>query len=363
MDDEQLAKLEEMFLAAAFDPDLWQQAIQHLSDLFGATGGAILPVEGRGPGLISTEAIGELFEQYQREAWYLRDSRYAGIPKLKAAGIIVDQDIFTAEEMASLPLYQDLLARNDLQWFAGLKVAAADNLWCLTLQRRGAGGPFYTAEQQQISRCIGLISRAATLSLSIDNARLDGLRDALDQVSHASVLVNRWGRAIRCNIHAERAIARGVLNIRQGEIVFPAATNETFAAHLRAALAPDIPADHPALDPLTVARRGERPLLLQVQRLRGRAFGPFATATALVNIKEIGARDVVPEHLLKTTFDLSPKEARLAKILAKHQRLTTAAIELKVSRETLRSQLKSVFDKTGTRSQSELLLLMSTMSF
>ena len=43
---------------------------------------------GRSPGILMTEGIGNLFEQYRREEWYLRDFRYAGTAKLKSAGIV-----------------------------------------------------------------------------------------------------------------------------------------------------------------------------------------------------------------------------------------------------------------------------------
>ena len=56
-------------------------------------------------------------------------------------------------------------------------------------------------------------------------------------------------------------------------------------------------------------------------------------------------------------YRLTPAEAKLAKALAAGQSLSEAAEELSVGQSTLRSHLKSIFVKTQTKRQSELVRL------
>ena len=63
-------------------------------------------------------------------------------------------------------------------------------------------------------------------------------------------------------------------------------------------------------------------------------------------------------NLVARAFDLTRAEARLAALVAAGTTPDGAARRLGVGRETVRSQLKAVFAKTGTHRQSELAALL-----
>jgi len=65
--------------------------------------------------------------------------------------------------------------------------------------------------------------------------------------------------------------------------------------------------------------------------------------------------DVLHRH-----FELTPSEARLALHLVTGETLRSAASELHISYETARTQLKSIFSKTGTCRQAELVVVIVT---
>jgi DNA-binding CsgD family transcriptional regulator len=70
-------------------------------------------------------------------------------------------------------------------------------------------------------------------------------------------------------------------------------------------------------------------------------------------------RHVEPsEEVLRVLFDLTPAEARLARLLGKDLSPREAACELDRSIATVRVQLRSLFRKTGTRRQAELTALL-----
>jgi DNA-binding CsgD family transcriptional regulator len=59
-------------------------------------------------------------------------------------------------------------------------------------------------------------------------------------------------------------------------------------------------------------------------------------------------------------YGLTPAEGRLAAKLAELRSTEQAADDLSISLHTVRSQLKSIFAKTGAQTQAELLMLLTT---
>lgn len=65
---------------------------------------------------------------------------------------------------------------------------------------------------------------------------------------------------------------------------------------------------------------------------------------------------------LRTSFGLTPAEARLAALLREGLSLNDAADELGVSVNTIRNQLRAIFDKMGLRRQTDLVRALSQLS-
>jgi DNA-binding CsgD family transcriptional regulator len=64
--------------------------------------------------------------------------------------------------------------------------------------------------------------------------------------------------------------------------------------------------------------------------------------------------------LLRSHFGLTPAEARLALQLVAGETLRVAAGKLSITYETARTQVKSIFNKTGTCRQAELVIVIVT---
>ena len=67
-----------------------------------------------------------------------------------------------------------------------------------------------------------------------------------------------------------------------------------------------------------------------------------------------------PIELLRCHFGLTPAEARLALHLAAGETLRSAEAKLSMTYETARTHLKSIFQKTGTCRQAELVVAIVT---
>ncbi len=108
-----------------------------------------------------------------------------------------------------------------------------------------------------------------------------------------------------------------------------------------------------------VEREDQRPLALHSLPLsNGTEPGPH-TMVVLIDLEQTPQPN--PATLQKM-FGLSPAEAKLAVLIAKGETLTCVAQACKVSMATARTQLASVFQKTRTHRQAELVALLARVS-
>lgn len=112
-----------------------------------------------------------------------------------------------------------------------------------------------------------------------------------------------------------------------------------------------------------IKRFGRRPLLIEALPAAERTHAVFANGQALLLITDCDNRSTSDVARLRMTFGLSDSEARLAVLLSSGKTLAQAADALEVTYETARTQLKSVFAKSGTRRQAELVDLLSRVGF
>ncbi len=111
-------------------------------------------------------------------------------------------------------------------------------------------------------------------------------------------------------------------------------------------------------EPIIVQRRHKLPVILRIWPFEGAAHAPEQQVHALVTLNVLGPKPGPPEAILAKAFHLTPSEAKLACVIARGAPLQIAARELEIPWETARKRLKSVFAKTYTHRQSELVALL-----
>lgn len=111
--------------------------------------------------------------------------------------------------------------------------------------------------------------------------------------------------------------------------------------------------------PMTVKIEEDRWLCIDILPLPEACKPPFDDAHALLNFRELEARGDVSNDSLQEHFGLTPCEASLAKALTEGESLKEASFKLDISIWTARSHLRSIFQKTDTHRQAELVSLIT----
>jgi DNA-binding CsgD family transcriptional regulator len=112
-------------------------------------------------------------------------------------------------------------------------------------------------------------------------------------------------------------------------------------------------------EPIVIQRSGKLPVILRIWPVENSfTHASEQEVHTLVTLNVVGPKPGPPAAILAKTFQLTAREAKLASVMARGAPLQIAARELEIPWETARKQLKSVFAKTYTHSQSELVALL-----
>lgn len=219
---------------------------------------------------------------------------------------------------------------------------------------------FGEVEAAMLERIVPHITRAMRVKLRIDTAetRLTAALSAFDQIEAGLAIVDRAMRPVALNGTAERVLSTGDGLRLSRHSLEP--TDPTAAPVLRDLVrrALDDDARAPGARAMILRRGGERPPWSLTVRRLDPAYAPVV-AGLVVLLFEDSARppqDVAP--LLGAVFRLTPREAALAAALSRGTTLADAADQLGITIGSARIYLKSVFDKTHTRRQAELVALV-----
>jgi DNA-binding CsgD family transcriptional regulator len=162
-------------------------------------------------------------------------------------------------------------------------------------------------------------------------------------------------RVVRCNPAAQALLARGDgLRLDDGRVRCVRAGADQA---LQRALADASRDEAPTARVLVVPRAsGRRPLLVFASGVRDVGGGERRPVAVLV--RDVDGPGPHAEEVLKGLFGLTPAETRLTLAIAEGQSLAEAAEAFGCARETMRTHLSRVFDKTATTRQAELVRLV-----
>jgi len=183
------------------------------------------------------------------------------------------------------------------------------------------------------------------------------LRGALDTTTSAVLLFDRRGSIVYANPRADRLLSRQTqdgLVVEVGERTgMPLVTFLCSKADQVAALHSDV---HPWTGTLALSDGS----LLACEILRVEVGSPIATTGVLALLQPVPALSKLCLESFCVRHRLSPREQDVVTLLLEGLTTVDMADRLGISAHTVRDHLKRLYRKTGARSRSELLSLVST---
>ncbi len=357
-----LAQCVDEFYAAAFDPTRWGATLDNLAHAAGAEGATIVfdhSTEAK-PGTIAGSAsVAEQLSAYFFER-DMPDPRQDRVRPSLADGMVTDFDHFTPEEIAAEPYYQEFLRPRGYGWHAVGLLREDVVTATLSLKRLLRQGPFEHREVDELSRLMPHLRRVGAAAAATHGDMMRGQLEALARSGIGAITLDRRGHRLATN----RLVAFGDgLEIAGDELrASHRSDQEPLDAAVRQALAPERPSELPAI-PLVPLRRpsGRRPLVVEVLPVIGQPGMSLLDVVAIALITDL-ARPA-PDDIdgLRTIFGLTRREAEIAAGLANGEPLADVAERLGISHEHARQRLKSIFRKTDTNRQAELVSVIARL--
>jgi DNA-binding CsgD family transcriptional regulator/PAS domain-containing protein len=371
--EDTLLRLIERIYDAALAPGRWPEFLEALADLID---GHVVNLALTNPTL--TETAMSFAVRFDPEAQRLYHEHYCVLdPWAKVAikrgllrtGVVgLGGSLIEQHELERTEFYNDFGRRFGIMGGVTAVIRADPALTAtLNSSQRQGGRQFDESELLLLRRLLPHLQRAFQV-----HERLSGVaaariaaEDVLDRVPFGVVLVDASGRAVLVNAAAQQILdARDGLTLRDKMLVTASVPQTT---ELRALVAGAIAASRG--DPLpgcggalAIGRPSlKRPLQALVTPLRvaGTVFSLSAAApSAAVFISDPELQPLTNDAILRQFFGLTPAETRLASLLLQQKSVEEAAEILRISLNTARTYMKKLFEKTGTRRQSELVRLL-----
>ena len=345
----------------AFAPEFWPEVMDEFAKICDARGGILITANGATeiPVWAASQNMRENVEQYVEGGIYKRSLTTKRLIESRYAGFIRDADVNSAEEMANDPLYHELL------WPAGLGCAVGtiilaptgDKLMCLVQQER-VKGPVELANVQRLDALRPHLARSALLSSRLRLERARAVADTLELLGFPALVFAFDGRVLAANalIEAETAYVRWRAQDRV------ALSNKTADAMFQQALE-TVSDDRAAVRSFAIRDAGAvAAKVAHVVPIRGAARDVFVRCAGVLMLTPVAAPKSPPVELIQSLFDLTPAEAGVARSLTSGETLQRIAVAGRVSTNTVRTHLRSVFEKTGCGRQAELVALLGGLA-
>lgn len=358
MSASELEALQKLLDRAVIDGELWREVGDRLADYLGGVGTVFVPedLEDQGPWLVHSGSLSALIESVFSGGWHRKNFRRHAIPIMKQRGYATDLDIADTETMRHEPFYRDLLGPHGFGYCVGLHLPLGQQDWIACVERElGAPAPDRRLFDR-VQRILPSLRDAARASFLLGRKRLESWSDFLSEQGRALFLVDFQGRVVDRNEASERFLGGGIdLKNRRLVLTDPqaeAAFQQLLASACTIAGGGELPAP-------VFWRGGDRtPLVADVVRLKPSLRFFHSQEAAIVVLRAVGANRPELSELLKRSARLTDAELRLAVALFEGQSLAEYAASVGNSVGTVRQQLKSIFKKTQTGRQGELLTWM-----
>ena len=164
-------------------------------------------------------------------------------------------------------------------------------------------------------------------------------------------------RLIRANGHFRNLMPNQVQDFN-GSLVF---SDRQVKSHLERALAcVRIYPSSPNLSLIPIRPAGKHPAAVaHIVPWNRVSADPLSDSFYVLFISHVSRSEPLPSHVLPVLFGLSPAEARVAAAVAKGKTQDEIAVQAGLSVNTIKTQLKAVFMKTGVSRQADLVALMT----
>jgi DNA-binding CsgD family transcriptional regulator len=352
------AQLIDKIYECAFVTELWPGVLDELAKFANARGGFLFTANQEVLNWTASASLRTGMEIFVSGGFYSRSQRPSRAIATRHAGFLREYDIYTDVELQSDPVYRDLLWPNGLGWCAATVIPApTGDVLFLSVERDRSLGPVENDIIQQLDTLRPHLARSALISARLQLERARAASETLAQIGLAALVFDERGKVLAANYLAEaladyirwRPQDRVSLKDSRADALFQQAIKTTSGP------APSC----------SFAIRGAKTraaMVAHIIPIRRASRDVFARSAGVLLLTPVTLPNGPPVELVTSLFDLTPAEARVARRLSAGETLDDIAASAGVSRNTVRTHIRGVLEKTGCSRQAEVVALLSGLS-
>jgi DNA-binding CsgD family transcriptional regulator len=279
--------------------------------------------------------------------------------RLLSAGVGGDEGCLAPDALRRTEFYADILRPHDLFHSFGFVLDRSGATSVISVTRSHRIGHYTPSEHALALEILPHLRNVHAIQMSL---AWGSMRDRLD-CGYPAWILSIDKRVLASNVLAQAEVEAGCLLAERMGSLFPmAAGDRTHWDNAVKGVAAGISTQDRYL---LGDASGHRVAVAHLYYCGMEAFRSWLLVdrpSVLVVLKRLDAGASGIERWLPRLYGLTAAETRVAAALFKFGNLHDAAQQLHRNEETIRSQLKSIYAKTGTHSQGRLMKLIASLS-
>lgn len=349
--------------AAILDAGHWSQVLARLRH---AVDGALALQHVWGspnePGLSLADNADPVEMRRYAEHYATRDPWMANVRALPARSVVPGAAFLPAAAYHDSAFYNEFLKPQGLEHFICALDETRPGVSCISFMRECRAPDFDATDAALLRALLPSLSNCLRVQRTLRGfeTKLAMLETALDALAFGVFLLDAQGRIQHANARAEQHLREDDrLAVRQSRLsINDGALNGTLQTLLGSAAAPSLRLAERRAGAMTIPASHRGPVHLLVAPFHRDSATASTLATAIVFIVTRDATDISAGEFLGQIHGLTAKERACAVHFAHGASLDEIGTALEISRNTVRTHLRSLFAKTGARRQSELAAIL-----
>ncbi len=353
---------------AALDSSFWPSVMEKLA---GFIGGAAATLHIRDSALKSAAPTYDF--GIDAEYGQLYFGKYAKLDPMNAAyfcldvgDIVSNSEVMPQSEFLETPFYKEWVRpQGFIDNIVALVERSATSHAILAILRHERQGLTDEGARQRMRLVIPHLRRAVLIGNVIELKSMEAatLADTLDGIAAGMFLVDEDGRVVQSNVAGHSMVAAGeTLRVAGGRLVTgDVQTDQTLLDIFATSAEGDAAVGTKGIAVPLATEDGE-PFVAHVLPLtsgaRRRAGAAYAAVAAVFVHKAALAPPSQPEMVART-YKLTPSELRVLLAVVNVGGVPETAATLGIAETTVKFHLRSLFEKTGTKRQADLVKLVA----
>jgi DNA-binding CsgD family transcriptional regulator len=342
---------------AAFLPERWPTVLDRLARMIDAEGGWFMALSPDRQRFTGSEVFVGGLTKFVDNGWLPRTDRVRRGIRAAHPGFLTEADLYPDGDMATDPFYRRFLWKVGLGWGAGTVIAAPTfDTMLLSFERKQERGPVESEHVGHLDALRPHLARSALMAARLRMERAQAVSQTLALIGLPALVFDARGKVIAANALIEmqtehlswRAGGRVSLKDRHADVQFEQAIT-LLGRDAKASVR-----SFAVRDTLHIPCR-----VAHVVPIRGNARDIFDRCLGVLMLTPVAVTNAPPVELVQSLFDLTAAEAKVARSLALGDSLDEIAVSGSVSRNTVRTHVRRVLEKTGCHRQAEVVAMLS----